>query len=182
MKRTTRWVVAACAGLAMAGCGGDTKPTNAKLEKALNTYFETRNECLFPAGLKFPYEVGPGSDEKAEKKRMDAMTSAGLMKRQDAPMMKVSRYTLTPLGERVAGRFCYGHHMVTTVDGFTEPVKRGGFLETTVSYHATMMDVPVWVKTDEMRAAFPAMATAISGPQPAQMTLATAGAGWSVPQ
>jgi hypothetical protein len=61
-------------------------------------------------------------------------------------------------------------------------VKQNGFLETTVSYHATLMDVPVWVKTDEMRAAFPEMATAISGPQPGQMALANAGAGWQVPQ
>jgi hypothetical protein len=45
-----------------------------------------------------------------------------------------------------------------------------------------MMDVPVWVKTDEMRAAFPEMAAAISGPQPGQMTLENAGAGWQVPQ
>ncbi|MGC1363678.1 MAG: hypothetical protein WA826_21085, partial [Silvibacterium sp.] len=45
-----------CLGLLAAGCSSDLKPTNAKLEKGLNAYFENHNECLFPAGLKFPYE------------------------------------------------------------------------------------------------------------------------------
>ena len=183
MQRTTKkWILAAAAGLLAAGCAADTKPTNAKLEKALNTYFESHNVCLFPDALKFPYEVSPGSDAKPEKKRMDALVEAGVLKEQMEASIKVERYTLTPLGERVKGRFCYGHRVVTSVDGFTPPVKQNGFLETTVSYHATLMDVPVWVKTDEMRAAFPEMATAISGPQPGQMALANAGAGWQVPQ
>jgi hypothetical protein len=180
MKRTTNWFLMIAILLA-AGCATDTKPTNEKLQKALNAYFENRNECLFPNALKFPYEVSPGTDAKAERTRMDAMTAAGLMKRQDAPAIKVERYTLTPLGEKVGGRFCYGHREVTSVDAFTPPATQNGFLETTVSYHATMMDVPVWVKTDEMRAAFPAMTTAISGPQPGQITMANAGAGWQVP-
>ncbi len=61
-------------------------------------------------------------------------------------------------------------------------MKQGGFVETTASFHATMMDVPIWVKTDQMAAAFPKMAADVSGAQPGQMMLATAGAGWQVPQ
>jgi hypothetical protein len=110
------------------------------------------------------------------------MTAAGLLSKQAAAAIKVERYTLTPLGERVKGRFCYGHRAVASVDGFTPPVKQNGFLQTTVSYHTIMMDVPVWVKTDEMRAAFPEMAAAISGPQPSRITMENAGAGWQVPQ
>ena len=63
-------------GLLAAGCSSDLKPTNAKLEKGLNAYFENHNECLFPAGLKFPYEVSPGVDAKGEKTHMDAMRKA----------------------------------------------------------------------------------------------------------
>ncbi|HEX3472936.1 MAG TPA: hypothetical protein VHT28_17285 [Silvibacterium sp.] len=177
-----QWMLAACAGLLVAGCATDTKPTNAKLEKALNTYYESHNECLFPTAMRFPYEVSPGSDARTEVKRLDAMTSAGLLARQEAAAIKVERYTLTPLGERMKGRFCYGHRVVASMDGFTPPVKQNGFLQTTVNYHSTMMDVPVWVKTDEMRAAFPEMAAAISGPQPGQITMENAGAGWQVPQ
>lgn len=181
-RKTKRWIVATIAGLLAAGCATDTKPTNAKLEKALNTYFEGHNVCLFPTALRFPYEVSPGPDAKVEKTRMDALVAAGLLKEQMEAAIKVERYTLTPLGERVKGRFCYGHRVVTSIDGFTPPVKQDGFLQTTVSYHATMMDVPVWVKTDEMKAAFPEMATAISGPQPGQMKMANAGAGWQIPE
>ena len=177
-----KWILSACAAVLMLGCATDTKPTNAKIEKALNTYFEGHNECLFPSAMRFPYEVSPGSDATAEKKRLDAMTGAGLLEKQAEAAIKVERYTLTPLGERVKGRFCYGHRQVTSVDGFTAPVKQGGFLQTTVNYHSTMVDVPVWVKTDEMRAAFPEMAAAISAPQAGQMLMENAGAGWQVPQ
>jgi hypothetical protein len=171
-------------GLVMiaAGCSPDTKPTNAKFQAALNTYYESHNECLFPTGRKFPYEVSPGTDEKQERKRMDAMTDAGLLKREDAPAMHVAEYTLTPLGERVAPRFCYGHRAVKSIDAFTPPAQRNGFVESDVNYHYTMMDVPVWAKTDKMEAAFPGMATSISGNAADQMTLATVGAGWQVPQ
>jgi hypothetical protein len=182
MRTISKWMIAGCALMLAAGCATDVKPTNAKLETALNTYFEGHNECLFPTAMKFPYEVSPGSDAHEEAKRLDAMTHAGLLEKQSGAAIKVERYTLTPLGERVKGRFCYGHRVVSSVDGFTPPVKQGGFLQTTVSYHSTLMDVPVWVKTDEMRAAFPEMAAAISGPQPGQMTLENAGAGWQVPQ
>jgi hypothetical protein len=165
------------------GCTPDTKPTNAKLEKSINAYFEGRNECIFPTGLKFPYEVTPGSDEKKDKKQMEAMKAAGLVKEQGAAAIHAEVYTLSPLGERVAPRFCYGHRVVKTVDSFTPPLKQAnGFVETTVSYHYSMMDVPVWVKTDEMKAAFPAMAKGISDDASDQIVLATVGAGWQVPE
>jgi hypothetical protein len=181
-RKTKTWALAGFAFLLIAGCGTDTKPTNEKLEKGLNAYLETHNECLFPMPVKFPYEVSPGTDAKEEAKQMDALTHAGLLEKQSAAAIHVARYTQTPAGERAKARFCYGHREVTSVDGFTAPVKQNGFLQTTVNYHATMMEVPVWAKTDEMRAAFPQMAAAISGPQPGQITMENAGAGWQVPQ
>jgi hypothetical protein len=97
--------------------------------------------------------------------------------------MHVERYTLTPLGERVATRFCYGHRVVKSVDAFTPPAKQpNGFTQTNVSYHYSMMDAPVWAKTDAMKAAFPKMAASLSDDANDQMTLATVGAGWQVPQ
>lgn len=184
MQVKTGLMVAACGLLMMAaGCAPDTKPTNAKLEKAINAYFEERNECVFPEGIKFPYEVTPGSDEKKGKKEMEAMKAAGLVKEQGAAAIHAVVYTLSPLGERVAPRFCYGHRVVKSIDSFTPPVKQAnGFVETTVSYHYSMLDVPVWVKTDEMKSAFPKMATAISDDATDQIVLATVGAGWQVPQ
>lgn len=176
-----KWLIAAsvCAGL-LAGCSSDLKPTNAKLEKGLNEYLADHSECLFPRGMRFPYEVSPGPGSKAEEKRMDALKAAGLLNELKDLNMHVERYTLNTLGERVAPRFCYGHKQVTTVDGFTPPVKEGNVLQTTVTFHATMHDVPIWARTKEMMAAFPDMAANISGPQPGQLVMATAGVGWQV--
>jgi hypothetical protein len=183
MGRPNKWLAMICGILVITlGCGNDTKPSNEKFEKAINTYFENRNECLFPEGLKFPYEVSPGDQAKADRKRMDALTRAGLLKQQDAPMLHISRYTLTPLGERVAPRFCYGHRVVKSIDSFTTPAKQNGFLESNVSYHYSMMEVPAWARTDEMEATFQKMAASISDRANDQITLATAGAGWQVPQ
>ena len=181
MKRVgaVKWMVLACAGL-VAGCTSELTPTNAKLEKGLNAYFEGHNECLFPAGQSFPYEVSPAPGAKEKVKQFDAMKDAGLLTEVADLEMHVERYTLSPLGERVAPRFCYGHKVVTSVDGFTAPVKKDGVLETTVNYHATMEDVPVWAKTDALKAAFPTMAGDISGAAEGQMVMATAGVGWSV--
>jgi hypothetical protein len=178
----TRGVVlaAVCAVLVAAGCSGSLKPTNAKLEAGLNAYFAGHDECLFPQGMRFPYEVTPGKGAKAEEKRMDAMKAAGLLNELKDLSLHVERYSLTPLGERVAPRFCYGHRVVTSVDGFTAPVKQGNVMETTVTFHAKMRDVPVWAQTDAMKAVFPEMAANFSGPQEGQMVMGTAGVGWSV--
>jgi hypothetical protein len=185
MPGKTRWMAAACGLMVIAtGCGPDLKPTNAKLEKAINGYYEEHNECLFPGGRKFPYEVSPGTDAKEEKTQMDAMMDADLVKREEAPALHVERYTLTAMGERVAAaHFCYGHRVVKSVDSFTPAVKQSnGFVQTNVSYHYTMLDVPVWAKTDSMKSAFPKMAKSISDNASDQITLATVGAGWQVPE
>ncbi len=173
-------VACACVGLLAAGCSSDLKPTNAKLEKGLNDYLAGHSECLYPTGRSFPYEVAPGNGAKADKKQMDALKDAGLLKEEDDFETHVARYSLTLAGQRYAPRFCYGHKVVSSIDGFTPPVHQGNVLQTTVSYHATMTEIPVWVRTDAMEAAFPKMAADISGPQPGQMVMGTAGVGWSV--
>jgi hypothetical protein len=175
-----KWALIVSFGLGMVSCSSDLTPTNAKLEQGLNEYLNGHNECLFPTGRTFPYEVAPGPDSKADKQQMDAMRDAGLLKEEDDFETHVARYMLTAAGQRFGPRFCYGHKVVASVDGFTPPAKKDGVLQTTVSYHATMMDVPVWVRTDAMEAAFPKMAADISGSQPGQIVMATAGVGWSV--
>jgi hypothetical protein len=175
-----KWLVLLSGCVMFVGCTSDLTPTNAKLEKGLSDYFEGHSECLFPTGRTFPYEVVPGPGAKADKKQMDAMKDAGMLKEEDDIETHVSRYTLTPAGQRFAPRFCYGHKVIASVDGFTPPVKQGNVLQTTVNYHATMTEVPVWARTDELEAAFPEMGAALSGPRPGQIVMATAGVGWSV--
>ncbi|HEY7405795.1 MAG TPA: hypothetical protein VIB39_19880 [Candidatus Angelobacter sp.] len=185
MKGTTRtrtsFMLAGFVLLA-AGCSSKTKPTEQNFMAGLNAYYATHNECLFSSALRFPYEVSPGPNAKQDKQRMDALMNAGLMKRTEDKSIHVDVYALTAAGERAGGRFCYGHRQITSIDSFTPPEKAAnGFLQSHVTYHYKMMEVPVWVKTDEMMKAFPDMAKALSGEATGENTLANAGVGWQVP-
>jgi hypothetical protein len=165
-----------------AGCHSNVKLTDENLKKGLNAYYSNHNDCLFPSALRFPYEVSPGTDSKERSTQMEALADAGLVTRKEDKSIKVSVYSLTPIGERVGGRFCYGHREVTTIDSFTPPEKGdSGFIETKVTYHYQMRDVPVWAKTDKMQSAFPDMAKALSGQATGTAKLANAGVGWQVP-
>jgi|SRR5579885_768149 hypothetical protein len=166
-----------------AGCSSSkTKPTPENFTAGLNAYYANHNECLFSSALRFPYEVSPGPTAKQDKQRMDALMDAGLMKRTEDRTIHVDVYALTPAGERAGSRFCYGHRQITSIDSFTPPQKNAsGFLESHVTYHYKMMEVPVWAKTDEVMKAFPEMTKALSGEATGEATLANAGAGWQVP-
>jgi hypothetical protein len=167
--------------LLVAGCSSKTKPTNENFIAGLNAYYASHDDCLFPNALRFPYEVSPGPDAKDDKKRMDALLNAQLVTREEDRSINVNIYSLTAAGTRAGSRFCYGHRHVTSIDSSTPPEKVNGLLETKVTYHYTMMDVPVWAKTAEMQKAFPALAKALSGEATGQATLANAGVGWQVP-
>ena len=176
------WIGGCVLVAALVGCSSVTKPTNQNLTKAINNYYEDRPDCLFPHGRNFPYEVAPGADAKEQKKQMDALTDAGLMTRLEDRSIHIDRYTLNAAGNRYGPRFCYGHRSVNSIQSFTPPAPRNGFNETTVTYQYSLVDVPVWAKTPQVEAAFPQMAKELSGNATDQMTLATVGAGWQVPQ
>jgi hypothetical protein len=174
--------ITGCALLTLAaGCSSANKPTNENFTNTLNAWYQDHNDCLFPQGHTFPYEVAPGPTAKEEKAQMDSLTDAGLLTRLEDRDMHVSRYSLNLAGNRFAPRFCYGHRQVTSIESFTPPAPRNGFTETTVTYHYTMMDVPVWAGTDQVKAAFPPLAKSLSASPTDQAVLATVGAGWQVP-
>jgi hypothetical protein len=164
------------------GCSSENKPTSENFTKTLNAYYQDHNDCLFPHGHTFPYEVAPGADAKEDKKEMDSLTDAGMLTRLEDRDMHVDRYTLNAAGNRFAPRFCYGHREVTGIASFTPPAPRNGFTETTVTYQYTMMDVPMWAKADDVKAAFPQLAKSLGDAPTDEAVLATVGAGWQVPQ
>jgi hypothetical protein len=175
--------IAVCGLVALvAGCSSQNKPTVENFTNTLNTYYQDRNDCLFPQGHTFPYEVAPGTTAKVEKAQMDSLTDAGLLTRLEDRDMHVDRYTLNLAGQRFAPRFCYGHREVTGIVSFTPPGPRDGFTETTVTYQYTMRDVPVWATTDQVKAGFPAVAKSLGSAPTDQAVLATVGAGWQVPR
>lgn len=171
-----------CIAFMTIGCHSNTQPTSENFIKGLNAYYSTHDDCLYTSAPRFPYEVGQGAESKQPRAQMEALTEAGLTKPKDDKGINVTVYTLTPLGEHVGGRMCYGHRAVTSIDSFTPPAKGdSGFLETQVTFHYKVMDVPVWAKTEKMQKAFPDMAKATSGQATGTMKLANAGAGWQVP-
>jgi len=184
MKIKAKTGVALGAVLALiGGCSSANKPTPENFTNTLNAYYADHNDCLFPQGHTFPYEVAPSPTAKQDKAEMDALTDAGMLTRLEDRDMHVDRYSLNGLaGKRFAPRFCYGHREVTSIMSFTPPGPRNGFTETTVTYHYSMQEVPVWAQTDQVKAAFPQLAKSLGDNPTDEATLATAGAGWQVPQ
>src|SRR5277367_4966857 len=145
------------------GCNGDKKATPENLTRGLNFYFSNNDDCLFPSAIRFPYEAGTASgDVDKNKAGLDALAAAGLLTSLEDRDIHVKRYQLTTFGKRVPPRFCYGHRVLTSIDGFTPPVPVSGQQTTQVSYHYKMMDVPSWANSDEIRKIFPAFAKSSS--------------------
>ena len=163
--------------LATAGCHSKSAPNAKNFTTGLNAYFLEHSECLFPDAPHFPYETS----DPVRTKQMNALVDSKLLKVALDPTIHVSRYTTTVTGARFAPRFCYGHRVVSSIDSFTPPAQKNGFPETQVDYHYTVEDIPIWAKSEAMRAAFPALAKAEEGPQTAKATLAGTMAGWQVP-
>jgi hypothetical protein len=180
-KRAARLTVAALLLLVMGGCTRKkTQASNENFKRAINAYFYNgRDECLFVTGQKFPGEVKV--DEKAEMKDMDALASAGLLKRTEDGAFKLVRYDLTPLGARAKGRFCFGHRDVTAVDSFTPLRVEDKRNATDVTYHYRIVDAPVWAQDEGLKKQFPELARKTSGSAEGKTTVMSAYEGWEVP-
>jgi hypothetical protein len=161
----------------IAACNSKSSATPQNFIAGLNAHFAGHPECLFPDPPIFPFET----TDPAKTKQMNALVAEQLLDVAVEHDIHASRYTPTEAGARIAPSFCYGHRLVSTIDSFTPPAPANGFPETQVTYHYTMQDVPVWAKSDEMRAQFPAMARNTSGTASDKTTLAGTIAGWQVP-
>lgn len=175
------WIPSCLLAALVAGCSTANKPTPENFTKVINAWYAEHSDCLFPHGQTFPYEVAPGAGSKEQKQQMDSLTDAGLLTRLEDRSIHVDRYSLNAAGNRFAPRFCYGQRSVSNLDSFTPPAPHNGFTESTVTYHYTMMNVPVWARTDKVEAAFPQLAKDLANNPTDQITLATVGAGWQVP-
>lgn len=174
------WMVALAGWLTAvtSGCDTKTSATPKNFTRTLNTYFQTHPDCLFDDAPHFPYEAtSPGKMHQ-----MDALASAKQLIRTEDRGIHITRYTLTPSGERYAPRFCYGNRIIISIDSSTPPVKTNDFMETKVTYQFTIDNVPVWATVPQVEAAFPAMAKAISGPSTGTTTLAQTMVDWQVPE
>jgi hypothetical protein len=159
------------------GCNSNVASTPENFIKAINAHFYDHPDCLFPEAPRFPLETS----DPALIKQMDTLVASQLLTVQQERSLHVSRYTPTEIGARVAPRFCYGHRIATSIESFTPPAQANGFPETQVVYHYSMEEVPVWAKSQDVQAAFPAMARATSGTASDKATLARTMSNWQVP-
>jgi hypothetical protein len=170
-------------GLLLAGCNGYKTANTKNFSSALNYYYSNNDDCLFPSAIHFPYEASTAAGETdSHKKGLDALADAGLLKSLEDRDIHVKRYELTTFGKRVPPRFCYGHRVVTSIDGFTPPAAVNGQQTTQVTYHYKMMDVPSWADSDEIRKVFPAFAKSTAGDAQDHATLVLTVNGWRVPE
>lgn len=176
-RRAATALSAAAILVAAAGCNSKTAATPANFTETLNAFYLEHPDCLFVDAPRFPYET----HDPAMTKQMDALVSVDLLTAEREPAIHASSYTPTAAGGRAQPRFCYGHRVIASIDRSTPPAVADGFEETRVAYHYTMKDIPAWADTPQMKAAFPAMAAAISGNATASATLAKTMSGWQVP-
>jgi hypothetical protein len=170
-------------GLALAGCTGFKDPSAKNFTGALNAYYSNHDDCLFSSGLHFPYEASTASNDKDSKiKPLDALEGAGLLKSLEDRDIHIKRFELTTFGKRVPPRFCYGHRVVTSIDGFTPAAPVDGMKAMQVNYHYKMMDIPGWADSNQMRKAFPDFAQASSPDAHGQTTVVLTQNGWRVPE
>lgn len=172
--------------LTIAGCQSKTAPSKENYIAALNTYYANHDDCLFPGGLRLPYSVSSKHSDSADssgvsEKALEALKDAGMLERTEDKDLHVNRYTLSAAGTRATSRFCYGHRVISSIDNATEPAKVNGFPETQIEYHYTLMDVPVWAKSEAIQAVFPEMGKAIKGEGTGKARLSQTMAGWQVP-
>lgn len=163
--------------LTATGCApSKSAPTPENFTNAINAYFLEHHDCLL-SNIRFPYET----TDKTETKQLDSLVKSLLLDKKEEASIHSSRYTVTPAGQRYAPRFCYGNREVSSIDSFTPLTVVNGFKQTTVTYHYTITEVPVWAKTPEVLSAFPQMAQALSGPSTAKISLDQTTASWQVP-
>ncbi|MBS1801412.1 MAG: hypothetical protein JSS95_16490 [Acidobacteria bacterium] len=164
--------------LAATGCNSKAKPSEANFTRTINSYYTEHAECLL-SNVRFPY----ATSDPAETKRMNTLVKSLLLESNYETAVKTTRYTVARAGERYAPRFCYGHRTVSAIDSSTPPAKgMTGFPETHIKYSYKIEDVPVWAKSADVQAAFPAMGAAVTNGGSGEITLAQTLAGWQVPE
>ena len=177
----TRMAAGSLAVLALSGCMAKRRaPSKVNFQRAINAYFYNgHDDCLYQAAIKFPNEVKVG--EKQQMREMDALAKAGLLTRIEDGAFKLVRYSLTPMGTRATGRFCYGHRDVTTVDSFTPPRTVDSRQASDVTYHYRLIDAPQWADDDGLKKEFPKLAEQTGSSAVGKTTVMSAYNGWEVP-
>ena len=173
------------------GCNkGDNNDLNYKT--AINDHFKAFPACIWSEPKKFPVQAATSDDSKTE--GYDALTQEGLLTRTTAEKKvliiaskQVNNYDLSEKG-RISwtpdssqpgyGNFCYGHREVTSIDNSTLGTNGAGAKTVDVNYHYQVANVADWANSQEMKTAYPSIASSLGSNSSDTATLVTTGDHW----
>ncbi len=179
--------------LLSAGCNKQADNTM-NYKAAINDYYKAHPACLWSEAKKFPVQAATSDDSKTQ--GYDALTDAALLTRTTGEKKvliiaskQVNNYDISEKGRSAwtqdptqpgYGNFCYGHRDVTSIDNVTAGTDSSGNKTAQVSYHYKIGDAAAWANTQEMKTAFPDLATTLAGPQADNASLTMTGDHWQL--
>jgi hypothetical protein len=188
----TRAAALAVAAFALltAACNNGSN-TDTAYKTAINDHFKAFPACLWHEPIKFPVQAATSDDAKTE--GYDALTQQGLLTRTAAEKKiiiiskQVNLYDLSDKGRSTwtpdasqpgYGNFCYGNREVTSIDNSTPGTNTAGAKTVTVTYHYKIANVPAWANSQEIKTAYPDLASALNSNPSDTATLIQTGDRW----
>ncbi|HEX3570077.1 MAG TPA: hypothetical protein VHU44_04580 [Acidobacteriaceae bacterium] len=181
--RITLCVSSLVCAAAFSGCSSaPASKDRADYAKSLNRYYEGRPMCVWTDQVSFPVENA--TPEQIKDRGYDALVSAGLLTQRDSKG-STAAYYLTAAGSAAfdhdianknTGNFCYGRRRVTAVASADHDSPATELVE----YQYTVAEPPAWAHDDAVQAAFPQIASDLSGPHTAKTRLLNTTEGWEV--
>ena len=192
INRVQSWTVAiGFLSLLAAGCnnGGNT---DLNYKTAINDHFKAFPACIWSQPKKFPVQAATSDDAKTE--GYDALTQEGLLTRTTGEKKvliiaskQVNNYDLSEKGRTSwtpdssqpgYGNFCYGNRDVTSIDNSTLGTNGNGAKTVAISYHYQIANVAGWANSQEMKTAYPSLASALGSNASDNATLVMTGDRW----
>jgi len=192
INRLQTWTVAiGFLSLLAAGCnnGGNT---DLNYKTAINDHFKAFPACIWSQPKKFPVQAATSDDAKTE--GYDALTQEGLLTRTTGEKKvliiaskQVNNYDLSEKGRTSwtpdssqpgYGNFCYGNRDVTSIDNSTLGTNGNGAKTVAISYHYQIANVAGWANSQEMKTAYPGLASALGSNKSDNATLVMTGDRW----
>ena len=192
INRIHRCALVLCVfALGITGCNNGSN-TDISYKAAINDHFKAFPVCIWSQPKKFPVQAATADDSKTE--GYDALTQEGLLTRTTAEKKvliiaskQVNNYDLSERGRTSwipdssqpgYGNFCYGNREVTSIDNSTLGTNWEGAKTVDITYHYQIANVPTWATSQEMKTAYPSVATALSSNPSDHITLVMTGDRW----
>jgi hypothetical protein len=175
----------------LTGCNNGSN-TDMSYKAAINDHYKDFPVCIWSEAKKFPVQAATSDDAKTE--GYDALTQEGLLTRTTAEKKvliiaskQVNNYDLSDKGRTLwtpdtsepgYGNFCYGNRDVTSIDNSTPGTNAQGAKTVSVTYHYRIANVAAWANSQEMKTAYPGMASALDANPADNATLVMTGNHW----